>query len=707
VQSVVSVDRPLFQPFPPEVVFHSYEPFKEYSTTLRLRNNDKVRPDHWGCCSRPAQHGTTQCAEPQLSPLCSPAPHLQTKQVARHVGVEHLASSFFKVQRLQPAGSAAAAIAGSKLAAGMEASFRVTFTPDSNSSYKQQLVVSTERERFLVPLLAVGAAAALDLPDSIALPGVAAGKASKRTLLVRNVGRAAGSFQLSVSAGGGCFAVTPAHGQLAPGEMLQLTVEFTPTRLGLHEGELEVTYASSSRSSLTALQGQGLALDVGASVDAQQRLLLPKTFMGKLSQRSFKIHNRSGTAVSWGVMAQPSADAEAAVASSALLAAQQLGRVAGGSCSITGTLPLACHSATGSSSSSGEASGDWHGADACGRISSHRISISSGGGSSAVGSSSGKQQQGGERRATSSSDCDTASLASDTSLLADGVLAALRATARVRRDICADRQLFASPHFTVFPPEGCVQPNSEGEVIVQFSPDCAGEFEARAWLDIQGLGERLPLLLRGEGLGPVVIFSYGDVLDIGEAFVNTEQAYELTLLNRSKVPASWELQHSHTRMGSKFAFSPDSGLLAPGGAQLIRVRLLADCLGRLDETFHVRLQGCAKPVSITIRGEVVGPQFSLDAQQLDYGVTSFGFRCEAVTFGRCCWPCSTLRPALGLLPLLLSSQVHAAADAHQHGRHPPGLCLAHGGGRQPGGARLYGVASERHRAAAGHADGGH
>lgn len=42
VQSAVDVDKPLFQPFPSEILFHSYEPFKEYEAVLRLRNNDKV-----------------------------------------------------------------------------------------------------------------------------------------------------------------------------------------------------------------------------------------------------------------------------------------------------------------------------------------------------------------------------------------------------------------------------------------------------------------------------------------------------------------------------------------------------------------------------------------------------------------------------------------------------------------------------------------
>lgn len=39
----MSVDEPIFQPFPPEVTFHNYEAFQTYEATLYLRNNDNVR----------------------------------------------------------------------------------------------------------------------------------------------------------------------------------------------------------------------------------------------------------------------------------------------------------------------------------------------------------------------------------------------------------------------------------------------------------------------------------------------------------------------------------------------------------------------------------------------------------------------------------------------------------------------------------------
>lgn len=40
--SSVDLDQPLFQPFPPEVVFQSYVPCEVYEVPLVLRNNDRV-----------------------------------------------------------------------------------------------------------------------------------------------------------------------------------------------------------------------------------------------------------------------------------------------------------------------------------------------------------------------------------------------------------------------------------------------------------------------------------------------------------------------------------------------------------------------------------------------------------------------------------------------------------------------------------------
>ena len=43
VSCIVPVGEPIFEPFPHEVTFQAYEPYKTYEARLRLRNNDAVR----------------------------------------------------------------------------------------------------------------------------------------------------------------------------------------------------------------------------------------------------------------------------------------------------------------------------------------------------------------------------------------------------------------------------------------------------------------------------------------------------------------------------------------------------------------------------------------------------------------------------------------------------------------------------------------
>ena len=74
----------------------------------------------------------------------------------------------------------------------------------------------------------------------------------------------------------------------------------------------------------------------------------------------------------------------------------------------------------------------------------------------------------------------------------------------------------------------------EAEITFTFEPDHAREYKATAYCDVGGRASRLPIQLCGTGLGPKAVFSY-DLLDVGEAFINTPHKYEVELLNRCAV----------------------------------------------------------------------------------------------------------------------------------------------------------------------------
>lgn len=173
VDCIVGMDEPIFQPFPPEVSFYEYEPFRTYESILYLRNNDRA---------------------------------------ARRVKVLPPASPYFSVARLQRGG--VDSDEGTKVAYGMEVAYLITFKPDSFDDYHYDMVVCTEREKFLVPIISRGRRAALDLPDTVEFDATPARGSSTQSFVVTNVGQRKSQFTLKAT--GEQFLAFPPSRDLAP-----------------------------------------------------------------------------------------------------------------------------------------------------------------------------------------------------------------------------------------------------------------------------------------------------------------------------------------------------------------------------------------------------------------------------------------------------------------------------------------------------------
>ena len=100
-----------------------------------------------------------------------------------------------------------------------------------------------------------------------------------------------------------------------------------------------------------------------------------------------------------------------------------------------------------------------------------------------------------------------------------------------RRRIEADQHLFSHTSFHLSPAQGSIWPGLEVEITTVFQPDHAMEFNATAYCEVGGRVNRLPIQLCGTGIGPKAVFSY-DLLDVGDAFINTPHKYEVELMNR-------------------------------------------------------------------------------------------------------------------------------------------------------------------------------
>ncbi|XP_069757040.1 hydrocephalus-inducing protein homolog [Narcine bancroftii] len=241
--SSVDVDQPLFQPFPSEIVFQNYKPCEEYEVPLSLHNYD------W---------------------------------VPRMVKVIQEDSPYFRIICPNDVGR--------KVAPGMVTTFKIVFIPQENKDYIHELICITEREKFLVPIKAIGARAILDFPDQINFSVCPVKYNSQKTLLVRNIGKRAAKFILQTKTP---FYVGPINGNLDIGESMQVTIEFIPQYIGDHREDLMIHLDTGEDIFVNIY---GAAVDINVRLD-KSSVMIEKTYISLANQRMVSICNRSNIIV--------------------------------------------------------------------------------------------------------------------------------------------------------------------------------------------------------------------------------------------------------------------------------------------------------------------------------------------------------------------------------------------------------------------------
>ncbi|CAM9138902.1 unnamed protein product, partial [Bubo scandiacus] len=489
--SAVDLEQSLFQPFPSEVVFQNYVPFEVYEVPLILRNTDKV---------------------PRLVKVV-----LET-------------SPYFKLT--SPGGVCC------KVAPGMCSTYRIQFTPEENKDYFYQLTCITEREKFIVPIRAIGARAVLDFPDQLNFSVCPVKYSSQKTLLVRNIGNREARYRISTESP---FSVDPSIGTLGIGDAMQVTVEFHPLKTGDHSSSLVVHY-DTGEDIHTSLYGAAVDVNIGL---ARSSLTVEKTYLTLSNHRSVVIHNRSEIIVHFQWKAFVTQEEE-----------------------------------------------DYQ-----------KLRL---------------QRQKEDEMDRCLRECKgEPALRERLSLLS-------RPFQNQQAKAQGDSMLFSDDVFTLEPLEGDIWPNSSAEINVIFRPREARVYQQTVYCDISGRETRLPLRIKGEGIGPRLRFSF-EQLDIGKVFVGLEHSYEVILFNKGAIDAVFNLVPPATALGSCFTFLPQEGIILPDGLQVIRISFSSTILGEFTEEFRFSVNGSPEPVTLTIRGCVIGPTFHFDVPALHFGDVSFGF----------------------------------------------------------------------------------
>ncbi|XP_056622256.1 hydrocephalus-inducing protein homolog isoform X2 [Triplophysa dalaica] len=492
--SSLDLDQAVFQPYPSEIVFQNFTPFQTHKVPLELRNSDKV---------------------PRL------------------VKVIEDDSLYFKV--VSPLE------ASKKVAPGMASTFTILFTPQENKDYIHRLICVTEREKFEVPIRAIGPRAILDFPDNLHFPVCPVKCLSQKTLFVRNIGKCEAKFRLSTSSP---FSVEPLVGTLDVGQGMQVTVQFLPKTTGDHSQDLLLHYHSGEDIKISLY---GVSKDIDVRLD-KNSVMVEKTYISLANYEKVTIMNRSHSIVhyQWKTFATQEEEEQDKL-----------------------------------------------------RLSSEL------------------NPEGDERMQKSLTESTDPSVQARLSLFSQSLQEQLLQTQQ--QLLALDRQ-----HIITRPLEGEIWPNSTAEVTIIFRPQEAKIYQETIFCEITGRERRLPLFVQGESMGPKLKFNF-NFLDMGNIFIGSKQSYKLVLSNKGLIKGTYRLIPPRTMLGLCFSFSPSDGMIPPGACQTMEVYFSAGILGVFSEELQFSVEGNPEPVTITMRGCLIGPTFHFNVPELNFGVVSVGF----------------------------------------------------------------------------------
>ncbi|XP_045894223.1 hydrocephalus-inducing protein homolog [Micropterus dolomieu] len=512
--SLVDMDQPLFQPYPSELVFQNFTPGQTYKLPLLLLNNDKV---------------------------------------SRQVKLEMQDSEQFHVVGPEEACT--------KVAPGMSATFAVSFTPQENKDYHHRLVFVTERERFEVPIHAIGPRAILDFRDELHLPVCLVKASTESTTLVRNIGNCKAMFQLHTQRP---FSITPSCGALDVGEGMQVTVEFNPMTAGDYSQDLLLHY-HTGEDVYIRLYGTCEELNIHLEPDS---VLLKKTYISLANVNTVCLTNRGDIPLQYYWTTWPSLQEEALSLlreSSVLQQKEENERE---------QLLFQCESDP---------------------TAIHRLPLLS----KALQERRSQAVKG--YRLELPHSCIT-------------VEPAPGSLARGRKETEKQKER-----------EGEIWPKMTARFIVVFKPEEAKLYQQTIYCDVTGRESRLPLTIKGEGMGPELQLSYNLMNMKNKVFIGAKSCYEVLGSNRGLIDAPFRLSSPDTPFGRCFSFSPEEGVIPSGASQIVGVTFHSRILGTFSEDLLLTVTGQPQPLTLTFRGCVIGPTFHFNVSEFDFGDVAFGF----------------------------------------------------------------------------------
>jgi hydrocephalus-inducing protein len=192
-------------------------------------------------------------------------------------------SPFFEVSA--PRGPNGELLKQSKIAAGMEVCFIIKFKANEVRDYTYDLVCSTEREKFLVPIRAIGNRPRVTFPDELNFGTVPVKSSCSKMMFVQNIGLSTAKFTLKSHDSN--FSCRGEEYIMEPGSSQMVEVAFVPPAARSFEGDIEVEFLKGGSCFLKVF-GSGENVDVSLSTPS---LSIEPCYISLVSQKTLRIIN--------------------------------------------------------------------------------------------------------------------------------------------------------------------------------------------------------------------------------------------------------------------------------------------------------------------------------------------------------------------------------------------------------------------------------
>ena len=175
----------------------------------------------------------------------------------------------------------------------MEISYVIKFSPETKMDYSYDLMIVTEREKFIVPIRAVGHRSMLDFPDTLDFGLVPVKHTAEKPAMIRNIWEKTTKWHIKVPDG---LKANKTEGILEAGESEQLVFQFIPQESRPYKGELLLWY--DNLEAVIQVFGESHNDNVYLS---KNHLHMEDTYITLYSHQYFQIVNKSSVPVefSW------------------------------------------------------------------------------------------------------------------------------------------------------------------------------------------------------------------------------------------------------------------------------------------------------------------------------------------------------------------------------------------------------------------------